>query len=200
MEEQNRETIFSVLLVGLMRGIVSREDNPGRWQHLLQQQGNLRDYLSRMALDLVIFEDEGFAFLRNRDRDEDENLPRLISRRPLSYPVSLLLALLRQKMAEHDAGSGEVRIVLDKQDVIDLMGVFFPSVMNEVQFARKVGGYLKKAEEMGFIRQLGEDTQKIEIKRILKSFVDAQWLNELELRLREYADHAGLPNSVEEDE
>jgi len=34
-------------------------------------------------------------------------LPRLVQRRALSFPVSLLLALLRKKLAEFDAGGGE---------------------------------------------------------------------------------------------
>lgn len=192
MEVQDDGMIFSTLLISLMKAVVNREDNPTRWQQLLQHQSELRDYLSRMALDLVIFEDEGFAYLKNRDREDEESLPRLVSRRPLSFPVSLLLALLRRKMAEHDAGSGEVRIILEKQEIVDMMAVYFPPLMNEVQFVRKVEGYLKKVLDMGFIRFLGEDKNKLEIKRILKAFVDAQWLNDFDLRLREYAEHAGI--------
>ena len=142
-----------------------------------------------MNLDLVIFEDEGFAYLKNREDEGEESLPRLISRRPLSYPVSLLLAILRRKMAEHDAGSGEVRIILDKQDIIDMMAVYFPTGMNEVQFARKVDAYLKKIMDMGFIRYLKDDRQKLEIKRILKAFVDAQWLNDFDQKMEEYANY-----------
>jgi hypothetical protein len=198
MDESNYETEFSVLLISLMKSVMNRDDNPPRWQQLLQHQGKLRDYLVRMALDLVIFEDEGYAYLKNREDSEEEGLPRLISRRPLSYPVSLLLALLRRKMAEHDAGTSEVRIILDKQEIVDLMAVYFPAGMNEVQFVRKVEGYLKKVLDMGFVRYVGEDRQKVEIKRILKAFVDAQWLNEFELKLKEYGDHAGLTRGEDE--
>jgi len=196
MNETKGESEFSILLVSLMKSVMNREDNPSRWQQLLNSQSELREYLSRMALDLVIDEEEGFAYLRNLDLQE-ESVPRLISRRPLSYPVSLLLALLRRKMSEHDAGSGEVRIILDKQDVLDMLAVYFPVGMNEVQFVRRAEGYMKRAAEMGFIRYLGEDKQKLEIKRILKAFVDAQWLNELDLKLNEYKRHGGLDEGDE---
>ena len=57
----------------------------------------------------MLDEAEGYAFLRARPHEEDDNaekLPRLVARRPLSFPVSLLLALLRKKLAEFDAGGG----------------------------------------------------------------------------------------------
>ncbi|MDA3955344.1 DUF4194 domain-containing protein [Oceanispirochaeta sp.] len=199
MDTQDNETLFSVLLISLMKSVISREDNPARWQQLLQYQGELSDYLARMALDLVIFEDEGFAYLKNKEGEDEEGLPRLISRRPLSYPVSLLLALLRRKMAEHDAGSGEVRIILDRQEIVDMMAVYFPAGINEVQFVRKVEGYMKKVLDMGFLRFLGDEKQKVEIKRILKAFVDAQWLNELDLKLEEYASHSGVKDPAGDD-
>ena len=77
MEERNYEAEFSVLLIYLMKSVMNRDDNPSRWQQLLQYQGELRDYLSRMALDLVIFEDEGYAYLKNREDSDEEGLPAL---------------------------------------------------------------------------------------------------------------------------
>jgi hypothetical protein len=61
-----------------------------------------------LGLELVLDEAEGYAFLRARPEEEDSDtsaskLPRLVARRPLSFPVSLLLALLRKKLAEFDA-------------------------------------------------------------------------------------------------
>ena len=67
-----------------------------------------------LGLELVLDEAEGYAFLRSRPESEDDGnskLPRLVARRPLSFPVSLLLALLRKKLAEFDAGGGETRLV-----------------------------------------------------------------------------------------
>ena len=125
--------------------MVYREDNSRKWQDLIDHQGPVRDYLSVIGLELLFFEDEGFAFLKNRERnDDDHEIPQLIVRRQLSYPVSLLLAQLRRKLAEHDASSGEERLIIDKQEIIDLMGTFFVSGSNEVQFIRKVDGALQK--------------------------------------------------------
>jgi chromosome condensin MukBEF MukE localization factor len=197
MSSSNIHTDFSLVLVSLLRGVVYREDHPDRWQILMEQQTKLRDYLSRMGLEAVIYEDEGYAFLRNQiadDQDEAYEIPRLISRRALSYPVSLLLALLRRSMAEHDASSSEVRIILDRQDVLDMVSVYFSKGNNEVQYVKKIDSYLNRIQEMGFIRFIGENKDKIEIKRILKAFVDAQWLNEFDAKLAEYTEYGKRRN------
>jgi len=92
-----------VILIALLKGVVYREDNSRKWQDLIDHQGPVRDYLSVIGLELMFFEDEGFAFLKNRERNDDANeIPQLIVRRQLSYPVSLLLAQLRRKLQEFD--------------------------------------------------------------------------------------------------
>lgn len=186
-----------VILIALLKGVVYREDNIKKWQDLLDHQGPVRDYLSVIGLELFLFEDEGFAFLKNHEKNEDDpEMPQLIVRRQLSYPVSLLLAQLRRKLAEHDASSGEERLIIDKQEIVDLMGTFLVTGINEVQFIRKVDGALQKVSELGFIRFLGEKKEKVEIKRIIKAFVDAQWLQEFDIRMKEYLQYSEESGSL----
>jgi hypothetical protein len=41
--------------------------------------------------------------------------------------------------------------------------------------------------ELGFLRRLTGDTGRYEVRRILKAFVDGQWLADFDTRLRAYA-------------
>jgi hypothetical protein len=43
---------------------------------------------------------------------------------------------------------------------------------------------------MGFLRRLRGKDDQFEVRRILKAFVDAQWLGEFDRRLADYAIHA----------
>ncbi len=182
---------FSVILVALFKGVVYRDEDAAKWQLLQRHQGRVQDYVSLLGLTLQIYEDEGFAFLSNREAEEDESdLPRLVTRRPLSYPVSLTLALLRRRMAEHDSFSGEERIVLDADEVIEMTRTFLPTGSNEAKIVDQINSALRRISELGFIRFLKGDNSKIELKRILKAFVDAQWLAEFDRRLAEYAEYA----------
>lgn len=178
---------FSRILVQLLKGIVYREDDEGLWQALLKTRPAVMDYFEALGLELVASEDEGYGFLKNRQDDEEgASLPRLISRRPLSYPVSLLLALFRRRFAEHDASQSDPRLIIERDDLAKQVEVFLQKGTNEVQWVSRLDSYLNRIQELGFIRYLGEDRQKIEVRRVLKVFVDAQWLAEFDRRLEEY--------------
>ena len=188
--EQRKEEHLSLVLTSLMKGIVYREDKPELWNQLLNLQGPVRDYLKVMGLDVSIYETDGFAYLETLETGEGESpVPRLIIRRQLSYPVSLMLALLRRKLTEHDAYSGEVRLILDKDEVTDMLTAFFSVGSNEVKYLKRIDSYLQKINDLGFIRLFGDKKDKIEVKRILKAFVDAQWLSDLDARLEEYRNY-----------
>lgn len=183
---------LSALLIGLFKGVLYREDDASAWQQLSDQQAAVRDYIGVLGLELILDEAEGYAYLRQRQEDRQEDgrtaLPRLIPRRQLSYPVSLLLALLRKRLAEFDASSGEARLILSREQLLDLLRLFLPEGSNEARLVDRIDSHIAKVVELGFLRKLRGQTEALyEVRRILKAFVDAQWLNELDQRLAEYA-------------
>lgn len=180
---------LSSVVVPLLKGILSLEESPALWNALLGLQARVRDYVAVLGLELVLDEAEGYAFLRSRPDDDSEGtprLPRLVARRQLSFPVSLLLALLRKKLAEFDAGSGETRLILSRDAVVELIRVFLPAGSNETRLIDQVDAHLNKIAELGFMRRLRGQEQMFEVRRILKAFVDAQWLAEFDQRLASY--------------
>ena len=189
---------LSQLMVHLLKGVLYREDDERLWASLLRLQPRVREQAAVLLLDLVLDEAEGHAFLKSRpDPDEPESrtaprLPRLVARRPLSYLVSLMLALLRKRMAEFDAGGGDTRLVLSRDEIAELMQVFLPEGSNEARLIDQVDATLSKVVELGFLRRLkvaagsAQDRGHYEVRRILKAFVDAQWLAEFDARLEVY--------------
>lgn len=183
---------LSALVVPLLKGVVYQEADTGLWNALLGLQPRVRDYVAVLGLELMLDEAEGYAFLRSRPEVESEaavKLPRLIVRRPLSFPVSLLLALLRKKLAEFDAGGGDTRLVLSRDEIVDLIRVFLPESSNEARLIDQVETHLNKVVELGFVRRMKAapgQAAMFEVRRILKAFVDAQWLAEFDARLAAY--------------
>ena len=178
------------ILVGLLKGVMYREQAPALWRDLLNLQGSARDHLRLLGLDLIIDEAEGYAFLRQSDldaSDTDEGMPRLIPRRPLSYPVSLLLVLLRKRLAQHDSQGGETRLVLSHEQLLDMMRVFLASGTNEAKLADQLARHVARVEELGFLRRMKEDEDLYEVRRILRAFVNADWLTDLESTYRDHA-------------
>ncbi|HEY9785189.1 MAG TPA: DUF4194 domain-containing protein [Candidatus Obscuribacterales bacterium] len=182
-----------LLVITLLKGVIYHEANPDLWALLLKMQAAVRDYVSVLGLKLILDEVEGYAFLRSHTDSEegesDVSLPRLLARRPLSFHVSLLLALLRKKLAEFDALGGGTRLILTRNEIVDLLRLFVPESTNDVKLANKIDAHINKIVELGFLRRLKAQSSRedtFEVQRILKSFVDAQWLTEFDARLAAY--------------
>ncbi len=182
---------FGPLLVNLFQGVLYREQAAALWQALLDLQARVRDYCAVIGLDLILDEAEGYAYLRQRPRGAEEpELPRLVQRRPLSFPVSLILVLLRKKLAEFDATGGDTRLVVSRADIAEQMRLFLPDTANEARLLDRMETHLNKVVELGFLRRLRGEEAQYEVRRILKAFVDAQWLDDFGKRLDAYASHA----------
>jgi len=191
------EPDLSSAVITLMKGVVYRDTHERAWKHLLQLQPRVRDYVDVLGLQVVIDEAEGYAFLRQRPSDESEAdpVPRLIPRRALSFHVSLLLALLRKKLAEFDAHGGDSRLMLSRDQITEMIRVFLPPTSNEARLTDQIDAHINKAVEYGFLRQAKNTEQVYEVRRILKAFVDGQWLADFDEKLAEYA---GLVTGDEE--
>jgi hypothetical protein len=179
---------LSPVLVALLKGVVYRDTAEALWRQLLTLRRQVSDYVAVLGLALVVDETEAYAFLRSRDDPDQPDLPRLVARRSLSFHVSLLLALLRKKLAEFDAVSAETRLVLSRDQIVEMTRVFLPETSNETRLIANIDSYLTKIVDLGFLRRLRGSDEQFEVRRIIKAFVDGQWLADFEARLREYRD------------
>lgn len=183
---------FRAALVNVLRGPIYRDERDMLWRQLLTQRRRVDEYVQVMGLTLIVDEVKGYAFLKSHIDDDDPDAPpRLIPRRALSYPVSMLLALLRRRLAEFDAASSDVRLVVSRDDMVRSLRDFLAPSANEARIVDRIDSYIKRAVELGFLREMPGQPGEFEVRRILESFVDAQWLADFDRRLAEYAEAAG---------
>lgn len=188
--ESTAPVSLSSVLIAIFKGVVYQDQSADLWQALLQLQPRVRDQAAMFGLELVFDESEGYAYLRQRPVVPGETaLPRLVQRRQLGYSVSLLLALLRKKLAEHDAGDDDVRLILSRDQIVDLVQLFAPGESNEARIVDRIDADIGKIVDLGFLRPLRGQNAQFEVRRILKAFVDAQWLSDFEQKLAEYRTH-----------
>jgi hypothetical protein len=191
MEPAATHDALPAILVALLKGVVYAEQTPEIWRDLLGLQGTARDHLKLLGLEVVIDEAEGYAYVRQIETDAsgaERNAPRLIPKRPLSYPVSLLLVLLRKRLALHDAQGGNTRLVLTREQIVEMMRTFLPAAPNEAKLVDQIDRHIGRVEELGFLHRLKEDEANYEVRRILRAFVNADRLAEVEALYREHAE------------
>lgn len=177
---------LSLVLIQIMKGPVYRDTHERIWAHLLESRHQVSDYVAVLGLNVIIDESEGYAYLRSRPVDDATEFPRLVARRSLSFHVSVLLALLRKRLAEFDATSAEARLIISRDQMVEMLRLFMPDSSNDARLVDAIDAHINKVVELGFLRRLRDLEDLYEVRRILKAYVDGQWLSEFDARLAEY--------------
>jgi hypothetical protein len=184
----SNEHAVASAIIRLMQGVAYRESDEDTWVTLERLGAGVRDHFAAIGIDVVVDDAEGYAYLRSRPEEEgDEALPRLVRRRALTYNVSLLLVLLRKRLLEFETTGGEGRLVLTTDQIVEMLRLFQAESTNDARVADQAETTIRKAAELGFLRQLRGQRDHWEVRRILKAYVDAQTLSNFAGKLQEYA-------------
>ena len=197
MSEINVE--LSNACISLLKGIIIKENKEKIWDTILNYRNQIEDYFRQLGLTLKLYEEEGYCYLQQIEDDETNNLLKLVPKIPLSIQLSLLLVSLRKYMLESTA-NGDEKIVISKEEIFIKMKNYLKETSNEIKQEKEIISYIKKVEDMKFIRKLKNSDNKYEILRLLASFVDAQWLDDLDKRILEYKEYIEKGGGIEDEE
>jgi hypothetical protein len=197
MNEINVE--LSNAYISLLKGIIIKENKEKIWDTILNYRNQIEDYFRQLGLTLKLYEEEGYCYLQQIEDDETNNLLKLVPKVPLSLHLSLLLVSLRKYMLESTA-NGDEKIVISKEEIFIKMKNYLKETSNEIKQEKEITSYIKKVEDMKFIRKLKNSDNKYEILRLLASFVDAQWLDDLDKRILEYKEYIEKGGGIEDEE
>ncbi len=202
---KDRSLGLSRVLVKLLQGFIM-SDEKKHWEALLTHQDAVRDYFSMLKMRLYLSVDDGYAFLKpiagtgDTDQDGDsegsadgsddvggdggeepENeLPSLVRKFPLSFEVSLLCVLLREALEQFEAKvSDDHRLILSKTDIYDLLKQFYDEKTDETKQVRRYDALINKVMELGFLKELKNNQDSYEVRRLIKAQMDAEKLSEI---------------------
>lgn len=182
MEQQ-----YAACLIALLKGVVY-DHQKQVWDDLLRHEADVKKYFQQIGLELFLDKSEGYAFLRQKEwDDEQEALPKLAERRPLNFMTSVLCVILRKYLLEHDAQGGSVRSIISEEEILNRAALFLPSIHDEARQQERVVSTINRIIDLGFLRKLADDDKNYEIHRIIKGYVDAQVVDDMLRKLREYA-------------
>lgn len=181
----------SLAAVRLLQGVVYSSDSKA-WDQVLTYRSNLEDYFGRIGLILVVAEDDGLAYLRQRtdeERDNDgDSLPRLFRRTPLSYEVTLLCVLLRDELRRfenEDLDNTRCTVTLDS--LLPMWKSFQPVEVDDVKCRGTLTSAMRKLEQMEFVQPFGGEDE-FEIRMILKARLPLESLDDLREQLQRFVE------------
>lgn len=163
---------YSNILVALLKGVVYKDDK--HWEDLFQNEAEIKRYFADIFLEVIIDKAEGYAYLKQRVNESDEDeFPRLIERRQLNFHVSLLCLLLRKHLIENDSEGESTKAYLTREELLNLIRPFFKETSNEAAQIKLFDGAIRRVIEEGFLRKMKTEDEQYEVNRIIKAFVNA---------------------------
>lgn len=182
---ESRDIEYSKALICLFKGSVERENQAKLWETVENNKYAINDYVAKLGLSLFIDENDGYAYLKQNNEEESE-IPVLVPKRKIPYLDSLLIVLFRKALLEFDSGSGEGRCILYKSQIVDRIKIYLADTTDEVKQNNNITSSLNHICGYGFIRKTKSNEESYEVLRIIRSFVDADWLGKLDEKLEEY--------------
>jgi hypothetical protein len=179
----------------LAKGPLYREDTPALWRTLTAHSAAVADYFTGLGLTVTVADDDGYAYLKQSEVDDEHDAPpRLVRRHALSPGVTLLLVALRRALADFDAHSADPRLVFTRDQIIEMVEPQVLARMNEAATTDTIVGYIGKVVELGFFRRLDDDAY--EVRRIIKDVVTATWLSSYEQQISDTATGDRTPETA----
>ncbi|ELC2815983.1 DUF4194 domain-containing protein [Salmonella enterica] len=188
---EDSRNLSSQILIRLLKGPLYRSRHRDLWEAVVRDQQHIRGYFQPLGLMLTLDEAEGFAFLVQQQSEGDNDFPRLIPKRNLTFMQSVLLVSLRKRLAEHDAEEGAPRLIVTRQEIFSWLRPYLPEVNNEVKQKKDLDALIKRICEMGFLSVLTQHPDEFEVLRIIKAIITAGQINTFTQLFREQ-------NSVQE--
>jgi len=159
------------------------------WATLLRCRQHIDNYFQDLGLQLVVHEEDGFAYLKQADQ-EDAMIPRLFRRDKLARGVAIVGVVLRERLLQFDEKvHDESRLIVTKEEIVQMTAPFFPEANDEIRADKRIEAAINKSEEMGLVRKLpvfsGEE--RYEVRRIIKARFPVETLRALREQLKAHA-------------
>lgn len=194
----NEVTEWAVVCIKLLQGpIIKKTEQDKLWNLLLRDRSYIDNYFSTIGLTLLIEEADGYAFLRqkNENIDEDfEQLPRLIRRYRLSVEESFLCVILREALDYFETSDDLSEVfIMSENEIMERLKNYSPEYTDELKFKDKIRSNMKKLEDLGYVENISkkdydeqtESEYTYKINKIIRSIVTPDFLTEFKEKLQE---------------
>lgn len=166
--------VYAKAAVKLLQGPVF-EDQKELWEEINKYHVELTRYFEKIAVNVIIDNRDGYAYLKQIELDDSGLTIGLIRRIPLSYDLTLVCVLLREWLLEFESNDVETtNLYITVKQFRDRLEMFFKEKQIELKFIKELNKHLDACEKMGFLKIVNKqssnsDDDLYEVKRIIKA-------------------------------
>lgn len=187
---ENNLKPYSKAIVRLLKGPITSTSK--LWNDVIHYQNEIQDYISVIGLELLVRQEEGFAFVTQFE-DSEGNTLGMITRRQVGFEVSILLVVLRQSLEEFDSNPNQFQATekfITDLEIKEEVELFLPEKYDRVKFIKELENYIKRIVDLGYLKEVQRNDHQVkyQIQRIIKQKVTLDILKEFKLKLEEYVE------------
>ncbi len=205
MNKDKRVVEYGLALKSLIKGAVYRED-AAPWGQLVTYTSVIKAFFEKLNLDVLIDEQEGFAFLKSMQREDGkESAGGLVVRRILTRNATVLCVILRDELQIWERSEREDQAcILTRKQLREKMFPFVRLAEDDTKFHDLVDSAIKQACDTQLLRQINSDKgtdrrddQQFQIQRIIKARLPIDELIQIKNKLIQ-TEEAELEEDVKE--
>ncbi len=163
--------MFKRMAITLLKGIVYKEDDIKLWEGLVENENELREYFSKINLELII--DKDFAYLL--DKNEEFKLTRKIK---LSFFASILMILLREELLKE-------KEIITRDEIYQKFEIYI-NKKDEKKLHSNIDAAINTLSKLSFLKEVEKDFFKI--RSSIESFCNVKFLDDINKKLDEYTE------------
>jgi len=186
--------VYASVIIRLLQSVIYDDDRK-YWNDVLNHETSVRDYFSKIGIELILNRQDGFAYLKQMEFAEDDKTKpiQLIRKTPLTYEVSLLCVLLREWLDESEVKMSSDKLFVTGRQIKERVDLFFKDKANRKRLLDKFDSLIKTARDLGFLYlnnedALNPDNNQYEIKKIIKAKIKNEKLEELKNKLKQHVE------------
>lgn len=202
MSDEIRLAPFANLALRLLAGTLFYEDS-AEWSEFLTYKRDIELYFSQIGLVLVADEERGYAYLRQFTEEEmagADKLTRLTKRHPLSFRVTMLGILLRERLAAHEKQHNFNEPLLVSFEEMSLMMSKYLGTTNAMTHNKRLKSVIEELMKLGYLVESPNYRNHYRVRTILLTRFREEELTDFKARLEEFAGQIDFIEEEEDDE
>lgn len=157
-------------------------DDEDLWSKMMLYKTELIMWFEQIAIELIIDQRDGYAYLRQLELDDKGTTVGLVQRRGLSYEVTLLCVILRKMLDEFEINDTNSRNLYITRKLLRVeLETFFKEKANRMKLIKELNKYIEEVADLGYIKKMKNDSNvseddRFEVRRIIKARFDEDTL------------------------